>query len=80
MMPIIANANDYLERWLASASLDAPWYCRVWRISGKAIHPLEPPPFAETSRPVDVNNISGIYGCQKKFWFLWLVLRTLAFR
>jgi hypothetical protein len=26
MMPSIGNANDYLERWLASASLDAPWY------------------------------------------------------
>lgn len=29
MMPSIGNANDYLERWLASASLDAPWYRRV---------------------------------------------------
>ena len=67
MMPTIGNANDYLERWLASASLDAPY-------------PLEPPPFAETSWPVDVNNISGIYVCQKKFWFPWLVLQTLAFR
>ena len=67
MMPIIGNANDYPERWLASASLDAPY-------------PLEPPPFAETSRPVDVTNISGIYICQKRFWFLWLVLQTLAFR
>jgi hypothetical protein len=28
-MPIIGNANDYRERWLASASLDAPWYRSV---------------------------------------------------
>jgi hypothetical protein len=28
-MPIIGNANDYLERWLASASLNALGYRRV---------------------------------------------------
>ena len=67
-----------LERWLASASLDRPWYRRVAEYFREAIHPLEPPPLAVTSRPVAVKNIWGIYGCQKKSWFLSLVLQTLA--
>ncbi len=65
----VIPATDHLERMLPLAALDVPWYRSLWSNLCDFVKP-EPPPLDITSKPVLVKDIWGLYGRQKKSFFM----------
>jgi TonB family protein len=72
----VIPATDHLERLLAPASLEMPWYRSLWRNLADAVRPAQLPPLDVTARPVLVREIWGQYGRQKKSWAMSVALQS----
>jgi TonB family protein len=62
------NTDSHLDRLLAPATLDIPWYRSLARSIRELFYTEKLPPLDVTSRPVPVQEIWGLYGRQKKSW------------
>jgi TonB family protein len=62
--------DDHLARLIATELVDLPWYRSLYGSLRDAIHPPRLPPLEVTSRPVEVKDIWGLYGRQKKSFML----------
>jgi protein TonB len=73
----VIPATDHLERMLPLAALDMPWYRSLWGNLCDFVKP-EPPPLDVTSKPVLVKDIWGLYGRQKKSFFMSAAFQTVV--
>jgi TonB family protein len=64
------NPDVHLTRLIAPEVLDLPWYRSLYGNIRDLIHPPRLPPLELTSRPVEVKDIWGLYGRQKKSFIL----------
>jgi protein TonB len=64
------NRDVHLQRLLAPAELDRPWYFTFARNLYEFFRPPKLPPLELTSRPVEVTDIWGLYGRKKKSFLL----------
>ncbi|PWT97174.1 MAG: energy transducer TonB [Terriglobia bacterium] len=62
-----ANADEHLARLLTP---EEPWYRSLFQNIKDTINPPKLPPLQVTSQPVAVKDIWGLYGRQKKSWFM----------
>src|SRR5215472_14738811 len=63
------NADDHLSRLLV-AEVEEPWYRSFVRNIKETFNPPKLPPLEITSKPVAVKDIWGLYGRQKKSFFM----------
>ena len=63
------NPDDHLVRLLCD-DIEAPWYKTFVQNVKEMINPPKLPPLEVTSRPVAVKDIWGLYGRQKKSFFM----------
>jgi TonB family protein len=63
------NPDDHLARLLVT-EVEEPWYKNFVRNIKETINPPKLPPLEVTSRPVAVKDIWGLYGRQKKSFFM----------
>src|ERR1700730_3480952 len=76
-MPDEFNVGDsHLQRLLAPAQLDQPWYRSLVQSLRELIHPPVLPPVEVTSTPVAVKEIWGLYGRQRKSFALSAAIQS----
>jgi TonB family protein len=63
------DPEDHLAR-LYAENIEEPWYVSFVANINELINPPKLPPLEVTSKPVAVKDIWGLYGRQKKSWFL----------
>ncbi len=63
------NPDDHLARLLCD-DIESPWYKNFVQNLKEIINPPKLPPLEVTSRPVAVKDIWGLYGRQKKSFFM----------
>jgi protein TonB len=73
----VIPATDHLERMLPLAALAVPWYRSLWGNLCDFLKP-EPPPLDVTSKPVLVKDIWGLYGRQKRPFFMSVAFQTMV--
>ena len=64
----VGDTDSHLDRLLAPATLDVPWYRSLAQGIRELFCPERLPPLDVTSQPIPVKNIWGLYGRQKKSW------------
>jgi TonB family protein len=64
------DPDVHLQRLAAPQNLDLPWYRSLYRNLRELIHPPRLPPLELTSQPVEVKDIWGLYGRQKKSFLM----------
>lgn len=69
--------DDHLSHLLLT-QLEVPWHRALIESLGEVIKPSKLPPLEVTSRPVPVKDIWGLYGRQKKSFFLSTGLQAAA--
>jgi protein TonB len=64
----LLNPDEHLNRLLAPAEMEQPWFRSLYDSIKELIHPPKLPPLEVTSQPVAVKDIWGQYGRQKQSW------------
>jgi len=60
------DPDIHLQRLLAPAQIEEPWYKSLYKSINELIHPPNLPPLVLTSTPVPVKDIWGFYGGEEK--------------
>jgi periplasmic protein TonB len=74
----ISAPDDHLARLLPPSTLEIPWYRSLAGSIREWVNPSDLPPLEVTSRPVAVKDIWGLYGRQKRSWFLSLSFQVVV--
>ncbi|MGB7762579.1 MAG: energy transducer TonB [Bryobacteraceae bacterium] len=75
--PLGTNPDDHLARLLVD-QIEDPWYRTFLQNVKEAIFPPKLPPLELTSHPVAVKDIWGLYGRQKKSFFMSTAFQAVA--
>src|ERR1035437_2974522 len=66
---LFTDPNDHLAH-LLPPEMDDPWYKSLIQNAKDLINPPKLPPLVQTSKPVPVKDIWGLYGRQKKSFIM----------
>jgi len=72
-------ACEHLDRLLAPAAVEIPWYLSLYRSVRELIRPEKLPPLEITSRPVAVKSIWGLYAGDPKSRYISVAVHLAAF-
>ncbi|HEX4276349.1 MAG TPA: TonB family protein [Bryobacteraceae bacterium] len=74
-----AAAGGHLDRLLAPAAVEIPWYLSLYRSVHELIKPEILPPLDITSRPVAVKSIWGLYAKDPRSRYISVALHAAVF-
>jgi len=78
-MPEVLQPDDHLDRLLAPAAAEIPWYKSLYQNIHDLIKPEKLPPLEVTSKPVPVRDIWGLYNKDPKSRYISVGIHLAVF-
>ena len=78
-MPEVLQPDDHLNRLLAPAAAEIPWYKSLYQNIHDLIKPEKLPPLEVTSKPVPVRDIWGLYNKDPKSRYISVGIHVAVF-
>jgi periplasmic protein TonB len=73
------SPDAHLDRLLAPAAVEIPWYLSLYRSVHDLIRPEQLPPLNITSKPISVKSIWGLYANDPKSRYISVAIHAAAF-